>query len=178
MIAPVQSASWVLHLPFDLKSKNRSAQSNRLSGVILKRRRDTFTDALKYAADRAGLPRYRPTVYPATAAIQRAEWPWPFRRIEIVRLMGKTPKGAWQRPFDDDGLRAGCAAQLRDACQRDRMTKQGKRGGGVRMVHVPGAGLVWDDSAKHAVFIYSQERAPDGKPGVRVTITDEPRSER
>lgn len=160
--------TWTVHLPFDLKSKNRSAQSSIAEGRIYKARRDSFALALRVAADAAGVPRYRPAVPIGGNDAARAAWSWPVRAITIVRLMGKG-----QREFDS--LAGGDAEALRDACQRARLTRVVTKTHGVkrdRVVLVPGAGIVWDDSAKWSRWEYRQERAPDGKPGVRLEIED------
>lgn len=162
--------TWHIHLPFDLKSKNRSAQSSVAEGRIYKARRDEFAMALKAVAEMAGIPRYREAVPIGGNDQARAAWSWPFRSITIVRLMGKG-----QRAFDRDGLSGGCAAALRDACQRERMARVVTTIRGVkrdRIVIVGGAGLVWDDSDRHARFEYAQEKAPDGRPGVRLEISE------
>ncbi len=160
--------TWTFTLPFDLKSKNRTAQSSAAQGRIYKARRDEFAHALKVYADAAGIPRYREVVPIGGNDAARAAWPWPFRTITITRLMGKG-----QRPFDS--LAGGCAEALRDACQRAYMKRNVTTVRGVkrdRVALIAGAGLVWDDSAKWSAWHYAQEKAPDGKPGVRVTIAE------
>lgn len=155
-----QTKAWTLHLPIDLQSKNRAefAQGRRAIAGIYAAQRNRYAAALFLAARTAKvapLARFCSDPFrsspPETAAV-------PFRRVTVVRLMG-----ARQRAFDDDGFIAG-AACLRDACQRERYGRGGR--------YIPGAGLVWDDSAKWSEWSYAQRKSDDGKPGVLLIVSD------
>ena len=142
--------TWTLHLPIDLPSANRhgGAATNArhaANAAMYRRQREGYVSALSMLAHAECIPTQTEV----------------FRRVTITRLWGKGCR-AW----DDDNMVAACKG-LRDAMQRARTTT--RRGVPRR---IPGAGLVWDDSAKWAAFEYAQEKAPDGKPGVRVTISE------
>lgn len=150
---------WTLHLPIDLPSANAHIVNgrDRRVGAIYAKLRNGWAAALKMEALAQGVP----------LATSRAIWEGGlrlepvtvvgFRTVEIVRLMS-----AKQREMDDDGLSGG-AKGFRDAMQAERVHR-GKL--------VPGAGIVRDDSKRWSRWIYAQERATDGRPGVRVTITE------
>jgi len=147
--------TWTLHLPIDLKSKNGAelAKGARARAGIYAAARNRYARALRFVAAKVGVAPL--ALFPAGAM---ESTPVPFRRVTIARLMGKR-----QRPFDDDGLIAG-AACFRDAMQRDRFGKNGR--------YIPGAGLVWDDSAKWSEWRYLQRKSDDGRPGVLVVVED------
>lgn len=150
--------TWTLHLPFDLKSKNRAefAQGKRAVAGMYKRLRNAQTATLLMVAQSAGIPLARFVgQYNGDPKTEAARVP--FRRVTIVRLWGK---GC--RAYDDDGFIAGCAS-LRDACQRERHHR-GK--------YMPGAGIVWDDSAKWSEWRYEQRKSEDGKPGALLIVED------
>jgi hypothetical protein len=141
---------WVLHLPIDLPSANRhgGAATNArhaANAAQYRRQRASYVTALSMLAHYAGVP----------VGVEA------FRHITIVRLWGKGCR-AW----DDDNMVAA-AKGIRDAMQRSRTVT---RKGVTRVI--PGAGLIVDDSAKWARFEYAQEKAPDGKPGVRVVVRE------
>lgn len=84
------------------------------------------------------------------------------RLVTIERLWG--PRC---REWDYDGLVGGCKPVV-DAMQPMRTyTRKGKTR------NVPGAGLILDDSPKHVTVTYLQQRAPDGVPGTRITISED-----
>ncbi len=149
--------AWTFTLPIDLPSANRhgGAATNarhRGQAAMYRRQRDHYVQALTVMARQVGIPNVRRAIEPA-----------PFRRVEIVRLWGKGCR-AW----DDDNMVAACKG-LRDAMQREReVATKGSRTLSIK----PGAGLVWDDSARWSAWTYGQERSEDGKPGVRVTVTE------
>jgi hypothetical protein len=150
---------WTLHLPIDLKSKNRSELNRgaRAMAGIYASQRNRYALALWNAATVAGITPLARFIGTYTGKPNMETTPVPFRAVTVVRLMGER-----QRPFDDDGFIAGCAA-FRDACQRERH----HRGRYVR-----GAGLVWDDSAKWSSWHYEQRKSDDGKPGVEVRVEE------
>lgn len=168
--------TYLLHLPIDLPSANAHQVNgrDRRIAAIYRKARNGYAAALTMEAARLGVPRYPHAVYPAqedgTVKPVPLDQRPPFRSITITRLMGKTPKGRWQQPFDYGNLVGGCKHFV-DAMQvaRVRVVK------GKVPTLVPGAGLVWDDSARWARFEYGQERSVDGRPGVRIAITDEER---
>ena len=162
--------TWTFTLPLDLPSANRhgGAATNArhaANAAQYRRQRSTWVSMLTAAARMAGLPTITVKVsrdytlgtmtVDTLANVSR-------RTVEIVRLWGKGCR-AW----DDDNMVAACKG-LRDAMQRERMTV---RKGKVPTL-VPGAGLVWDDSATWSRWSYGQERAADGRPGVRVTVSE------
>ena len=152
--------AWEFTLPIDLKSKNRAELNRgpRAAAGIYKTLRNRHAWMLWTAAQEAGIEPLARFVGEYHGKPDIDTTPVPFRRVRIVRLMGKG-----QRPFDDDGFIAGCAA-LRDAMQRERHHR-GK--------YIRGAGIVWDDSARWAAFEYEQRKSPDGRPGVMIVITEE-----
>lgn len=140
---------WVIHLPIDLRSKNRiaNARDARLSGAIKKRYRNQWVSWARIAALSAGVPLFDNGGKPCK------------RHVSIVRLMGKG-----QRPFDrNDGLEGGDAATLRDALQLTHWI-------GRRLI--TGAAVVVRDNEEWSTWSYGQERSADGRPGVRVRIED------
>lgn len=151
--------TWTFTLPIDLPSANRhgGAATNArhaANAAMYRRQRATWVALLKAEARRIAAPtlhEHRPT----------------FRAVVIVRLWAKGCR-AW----DDDNLVAACKG-LRDAMQRERVSA--RRGQVPRLI--AGAGLVWDDSAKWSRWAYEQRKSDDGRAGVLITITDEPRSD-
>lgn len=83
------------------------------------------------------------------------------RAVSITRLLGKGQKFMDPRNLDDK--------TLVDAMLPPRVLKRGKA-----HVSQPGAHLLVDDSMRWAVIAVDQERAADGKPGVRITIEEVP----
>jgi hypothetical protein len=149
--------TWTLHLPVDLPSANRhgGASTNArhaANAAMYRRQRDGYVSALMAAMRAAGVPNMN--AWRDVADIGGAK----VRRVTIVRLWGKGCR-AW----DDDNMVAACKG-LRDAMQCSRTG---------RARTIPGAGLVWDDSAKWSRWEYRQEKAADGRPGVRIEISDE-----
>jgi hypothetical protein len=141
---------WTLHLPIDLPSANRhgGAATNArhaANAAMYRRQRDGYVSALSMLARYTGVP----------VNVER------FRSVTITRLWGKGCR-AW----DDDNMVAACKG-LRDAMQRSRTTT---RKGAQR--RIPGAGLVWDDSAKWSSWHYEQRKSDDGKPGVEVRVEE------
>jgi hypothetical protein len=157
--------TWTLRLAIDLPSANAHVVNGKHAATRARYReaRDSYAAMLKQEARRLGIPTCNP------AALDSKPLPLPPRHVELVRLIGKGGR-AW----DSDNLPAACKA-LRDAFQAERLVKVTKTIGGTklaRLVLVPGAGLVVDDSARHSTWSYRQERSHDGKPGVLVTITE------
>ena len=149
---------WELFLPVDLSSKNRAelARGGRARFGAYKRIRDKYAWTVKAICRQRHPDMERAMLYPFSGATDAVSVP--FRRVTIVRLMGKR-----QRPFDDDGLVSG-AAVLRDACQRERY-HAGR--------FILGAGIVWDDSAKWSEWKYEQRKSDDGKPGVLMIVEED-----
>lgn len=146
--------TWHLHVPVKLLSANDRLCNGRdpTSRAIYKRTRDSWAAAIRATAQIAGVP-----LFDADEDAAR------FRHVHLVRLWGK---GC--RAFEEDDFIGG-AKGFRDACQRPIVTP--RKGSIPRLT--PGAGLVWDDSPRWSIWSYGQERAPDGKPGVLLTVTDE-----
>lgn len=145
--------TWTFSLPIDLPSANAHVVNGKhaVTAAIYRTQRDRWAWWAEVAARGQGCPLFTERSDPRR------------RRVTIVRLLG-----ARQRDYDDDNLIAACKG-LRDAMQRPRVSR-GRR--------IPGAAIVVDDSARWSTWSYAQERAADGRPGVRVTIEDiEPRSE-
>lgn len=163
---------WTFALPIDLSSANLRIVngSNPALSAMYRRARNQAVTMLRAKCDELAIDEHTGDGTMGEAFRQR-------RRVTITRLMGKSPKGRWQRAFDEDNMAAACKG-LRDAMQRPRT--YGKRIGGPksspysRVVQVPiaGAGIVYDDSAKWSEWRYAQERSADGKPGVRVDVED------
>lgn len=167
---------WSFTLPIDLSSANMRIVNGRhaATAAMYRRRRDTWVSWMCLAARHAGLPfvgdagRTVGLMYVVLGDGDVAKWR---RRVTIVRLMGRG-----QRAFDDDNIAAACKG-LRDAMQRPRtygkrMKFGGRTSGLVVQVPIAGAGIVWDDSCRWSEWRYAQERAADGRPGVRVTVED------
>lgn len=161
--------TWTLHLPIDLPSANRhgGASTNArhaANAAQYRRQRQSYVNALVSMSAQVGMPCYRRVFYSRAgeAGIIEAERP-PVRAIRIVRLWGKGCR-AW----DDDNMVAACKG-IRDACQVARY-RYVARGGHV----IPGAGLVWDDSAKWSAWTYEQRKSEDGQPGVLLIVEDVP----
>ena len=150
---------WELHPPIDLKSKNRSElnRGGRARFGMYARERDGYARTLRTVALQARVAPLALFAPGHVIASPPAAAPVPFRRVTVVRLMGTR-----QRAFDDDGFIGGAAA-FRDACQRERYH---------RGRYVPGAGLVWDDSATWSEWHYEQRKSDDGRPGVLVVVED------
>ena len=149
--------TWTLHLPIDLPSANRhgGAATNArhaANAAMYRRQRATWALLISRAMLAAGIP-------PVAVAPCR-------RAVTITRLWAK---GC--REWDDDNMSAACKG-LRDAMQAARTTT---RKGQVRAI--PGAWLVVDDSKKWSRWAYEQRKSDDGRAGVLITITDEPRSD-
>lgn len=153
--------TWTLHLSIDLPSANRhgGAATNArhaANAAQYRRQRGLWVSMLKAEARFVGVS----TVIDRPLPLAGLDIPP--RAVTITRLWAKGCR-AW----DDDNMVAACKG-LRDAMQRERVS--------VRKGKVPkligGAGIVWDDSAKWSAWSYAQERSPDGRPGVRVTIVD------
>ena len=156
---PVSAATvWRFVLPIDLPSKNGIPRHVHAR----KDMRNRWAHMLGMAARQAGIP--LATRLPHL----RGEGPAPsvpFRAVTITRLMGKG-----QRRYDDhDGLEGG-AVMLRDAMQATRY--RWRRGVPMPIGVVPGAGIVWDDSAKWSAWTYAQERAADGVAAVRIEVSE------
>lgn len=156
--APPVTTRWVLDVPIDLPSKNAIPRNPHARRDL----RNRWAATLATLARQAGIPLgSKPPHLRGEATAPNV----PRRSVAIVRLMGRG-----QRPYDlGDGMQGG-AAMLRDAMQVTRY--RWKRGVPMPIGVVPGAGIVWDDSARWSVWTYAQERAPDGKPGVRIEITE------
>ena len=162
--------TWTFTLPLDLPSANRhgGASTNArhaANAAMYRRQRGVYVSMLKAEMRSAGIVSCA-DLTPITNGLCRAvglpAYVPPFRTVEIVRLWAKGCR-AW----DDDNMVAS-GKGLRDAMQRERMTA---RKGKVPTL-VPGAGIVWDDSATWSRWSYGQERAADGRPGVRVTVSE------
>lgn len=80
------------------------------------------------------------------------------RMVTVERLWG-----AGQRAYDYDNLVAG-AKPLVDAMKPSKV---------YRARVVSGAALIIDDSPAHVTVTYTQERAPDGVPATRITISED-----
>jgi hypothetical protein len=80
------------------------------------------------------------------------------RLVTIERLWG-----AGQRAYDYDNLVTGCKALV------DAMKPPKKYHARV----VPGASLIVDDSPAHVTVTYLQQRAEDGIPSTRITISED-----
>lgn len=149
--------TWTLHLPIDLPSANRNGGAatnarHAANAAMYRRQRAQYVSALAAAMREAGI---------GSVNLLIDAFDCPRRRVTVVRLWGKGCR-AW----DDDNLVAACKG-LRDACQRARtVTRMGIP------VIVPGAGLVWDDSAKWSEWSYAQRKSDDGKPGVLLIVSD------
>jgi hypothetical protein len=168
-------SEWTMRLPIDLPSANRhgGAATNArhaANAAQYRRQRATYVTELIAAASQVGLSRYPHTIYPNVAAMcpsghvaEQAEAMalLGVRHVTLTRLWGKGCR-AW----DSDNLVAACKG-LRDAMQVARF-RHVKRGGHV----IPGAGLVWDDSAKWSAWHYEQRKSDDGKPGVEVRVEE------
>ncbi len=158
-------STWTFTLLFNLPSANRhgGAATNArhaANAAMYRRQRGFFASLLKAEAHRLGIPMAKGGDKPVN--LREPFRAVPFRSVTITRLWGKGCR-AW----DDDNMVAACKG-LRDAMQRERF--QVAKGKPIRLI--PGAGLVWDDSAKWSAWHYAQEKAPDGKPGVRVTVSE------
>lgn len=142
--------TWSFVLPIDLPSANAHVVNGRhaVSAAIYRAQRDKWAWWSGVAARGQGVPLLK--IGPGFASPVR-------RRVTITRLLRVR-----QRDYDDDNLVAACKA-LRDAMQHPR---------NVRGKYIPGAAIVIDDSAKWSEWRYAQERAPDGRPAVRVEIED------
>jgi hypothetical protein len=142
---------WILVVPVNLPSANDRLVNgrDRVSRAVYQRTRNGWAYAIKAIAMIAGVPLFRDDESEARV-----------RHITITRLWGK---GC--RAFDDDDLTGG-AKGFRDACQRP-MVKPRK---GKVPTLVPGAGLVWDDSARWSSWSYGQRKSDDGRPGVEVIV--------
>ncbi len=150
--------TWTFTLPIDLSSANLRIVNgkDRVAAAKYRRARDGAAGMCYWRAKQSGMPMIERDH--GTVGLGR-------RRVTITRLIG-----ARQRAFDDDGMVATCKG-LRDAMQRPRT--YGKRiGEHVVQVPIAGAGIVWDDSAKWSTWVYRQERAVDGRAGVRIEVSD------
>lgn len=156
--APPVTTRWVLAVPIDLPSKNGIPRHVHARKDL----RNRWAATLATLAREAGIPLARRDPH------ERGKGPAanvPRRSIAIVRLMGKG-----QRPYDlGDGMEGG-AAMLRDAMQATRY--RWRKGVAWPIGVVPGAGIVWDDSAAWSTWTYAQERAADGVAGVRIEVSE------
>ena len=150
---PVSAATvWRFVVPIALASANDHVVNGRhaVAAAMYRKRRDQWAWWLRAASMAAGVPRVESVVS--------------FRRVTITRLWGKG-----QRAWDDDNLVAACKA-LRDAMQATRY--RWRKGVSWPIGVVPGAGIVWDDSAAWSTWTYAQERAADGKAAVRIEVSE------
>lgn len=156
--APPVTTRWVLAVPIDLPSKNGIPRHVHARKDL----RNRWASMLSAAARQVGIP------LATRAPHLRGEGPAPsvpFRAVTITRLMGNG-----QRRYDDhDGMEGG-AVMLRDAMQATRY--RWRKGVAMPIGVVPGAGIVWDDSAKWSAWTYAQERASDGVARVRIEVSE------
>jgi hypothetical protein len=150
--------AWSFELPIDMPSKNGIPRHPHARKDL----RNRWAAMLRVAARGSGMPlgergpHLRGVGPPPNV---------PRRAVVIVRLMGKG-----QRAYDQhDGLEGG-AVMLRDAMQVTRY--RWRKGVAMPVGLVPGAGIVWDDSAAWSSWTYAQERAPDGVARTRIEVTD------
>lgn len=151
--------NWTFTLPIDLPSKN-GVPSNRHARARL---RNGWAHRLENAAREVGIP--LASKQPAPRGVDPVCVRVPRRHVTIIRMMA-----AKQRPYDTgDGLQGG-ASLFRDAMQVTRY--RWRKGVAMPIGVVPGAGIVWDDSAAWSEWAYEQRRAPDGKAFVVVEVRD------
>lgn len=150
---------WSFTLPIDLPSKNGVPRNRH----AYKRWRDGLASSLAAAARQLGIPCAVNPPHQRGAASTATMVPR--RMVTITRLIAKGGK----RYDERDGLEGGAVA-LRDAMQKTRY--RWKKGVEYPIGTVPGAGIVWDDSAKWSDWAYAQERSADGKAGVRIEVED------
>jgi hypothetical protein len=147
--------TWTLTIPRALPSQNRAPHNTSpMASHQYRRAREAWARDIRLLAFDARVPlvggHYEPR-----------------RRVTITRLWGKG-----QRALDLPNAWGGAKLVIDVLCP-PKVFRRRKRKGGPVMEHLrPGCSLIVDDSPTWADITVNQERAPDGKPATRITISN------